>query len=76
MPSTDNDVFLLMKSVDVISAGQVAIMYDARHKKTDLKAYVVVIPKEGWERVAVYILLLIWHRLLENMIYEVKRLKF
>ncbi len=35
--------------------------YDARHEKTDLKVFVVVIPT---------------HRLLENVIYEVKRLKF
>ncbi len=25
---------------------------DVRHKKTDLKVFVVVIPKEGWARVA------------------------
>ncbi len=48
----------------------------ACHEKTDLKVFVVVIPKEGWARVARPILLLVWHRLLENMIYEVKRLKF
>ncbi len=50
--------------------------WDVRHEKTDLKVFVVVIPKEGWARVAAPILLLVWHRLLENMIYEVKRLKF
>ncbi len=43
---------------------------------TLLKVFVVVIPKEGWARVAAPILLLVWHRLLENIIYEVKRLKF
>ena len=32
--------------------------YDARHEKTDLKVFVVVISKEGWARVAVPILLL------------------
>ncbi len=34
-------------------------IYDARHEKIDLKVFVIVII----------------HRLLENMIYEVKRLK-
>ena len=33
-------------------------IYDACHKKTDLKVFVVVIPKDGWVRVAVPILLL------------------
>ncbi len=27
-------------------------VYDARHEKTDLKVFVVVIPKEGWALVA------------------------
>ncbi len=49
---------------------------DARLEKTDLKVFVVVIPKKGWARMAAPILLWVWHRLLENMIYEVKRLKF
>ncbi len=49
---------------------------DVRHEKTDLKVFVGVIPKEGWARVAAPILLLVWHRLLENMVYEVKGLKF
>ena len=49
---------------------------DACHEKTDLKAFVVFIPKEGWARMAAPILLLVRHRPLENMIYEVKRLKF
>ncbi len=31
--------------------------YDARHKKTDLEVFVVVIPKEGWARMAAPILL-------------------
>ena len=31
---------------------------DAHHEKTDLKVFVVVIPKEGWPRVAAPILLL------------------
>ena len=26
------------------------MVFDARHKKTDLKVFVVVIPKEGWAR--------------------------
>ncbi len=33
------------------------------HEKTDLKILVVVIPKEGWARVAAPSLLLVWHRL-------------
>ena len=32
---------------------------DVRHEKTDLKVFVVVIPKEGWARVAAHILLLV-----------------
>ncbi len=32
---------------------------DARHEKTDLKVFVVVIPKEGWARVAAPILFLV-----------------
>ncbi len=36
-------------------------IHDARHKKTDLKVFVVVIPKEGWARVAIP--LLVGHRL-------------
>ncbi len=35
---------------------------DACHEKTDLKVFVVVIPKEGWARVAAPILLLVRHR--------------
>ncbi len=47
-----------------------------RHEKTDFKVFVVVIPKEGWASVAVPILLLTWHRLFENIIYDVSRVKF
>ncbi len=32
---------------------------DARHEKTDLKVFVVVIPKEGWASLATPILLLV-----------------
>ena len=45
---------------------------DAHHEKTDLEVFVVVIPKEGWARVAAPILLLVWHQLFKNMIYEVE----
>ncbi len=34
-------------------------LHDARHEKTDLKVFVVVIPKEGWARMAAPILLLV-----------------
>ncbi len=34
-----------------------------RHQITDLKVFVIVIPKEGWACVAGPILLLVWHRL-------------
>ncbi len=40
------------------------------HEKTDLKVFVGVIPKEGWARVAAPILLLVRHRLFENIIYS------
>ena len=30
---------------------------DVRHEKTDLKVFVIIIPKEGWARVAAPILL-------------------
>ena len=32
---------------------------DVHHEKTDLKVFVVVIPKEGWARMAASILLLV-----------------
>ncbi len=35
--------------------------YDTRHEKTDLKVFVVVIPKEGWASVAAPIILLVRH---------------
>ncbi len=44
-------------------------------RQTDLKVFVVVIPKEGWARVAAPILLLAWHRLFKNIIYDVRRVK-
>ncbi len=34
-------------------------IYEARHEKTDLKVFVVVIPKEGWAHMAAPILLLV-----------------
>ncbi len=36
------------------------------------KVFVVVMPKKGWAHVAVHILLLAWHWLFENIIYDVK----
>ncbi len=42
---------------------EVHVTNDARHEKTDLKVFVVVIPKEGCTRMAVPILLLARHRL-------------
>ncbi len=33
--------------------------FEVHHEKTDLKVFVVVIPKEGWARVAAPILLLV-----------------
>ncbi len=38
-------------------------IHDAHHEKIDLKVFVVVIPKEGWARMAAPILLLVWQRL-------------
>ncbi len=38
-------------------------LHDVRHEKSDLKVFVIVLPKEGWARVAVPNLLLVWHRL-------------
>ncbi len=35
------------------------ILYDARLEETDLKVFVVVMPKEGWARVVAPILLLV-----------------
>ncbi len=49
--------------------------HDVRHEKTDHKVFVVVMPKEGWAHVATPILLLTWHRLFENIIYDVSRVK-
>ena len=36
-----------------------AMTNDAHHEKTDLKIFVVVIPKEGWAHVAAPTLLLV-----------------
>ncbi len=47
---------------DGISAGRISTHFietGVRHEKTDLKVFVVVIPKEGWARVAMPILLLV-----------------
>ena len=44
------------------------------HEKTDLKFFVVVIPKEGWARLAVPILLSVWHRHLRIWLYWHHRL--
>ena len=38
---------------------QCIAMYEVRPKKTDLTVFVVVIPKEGWARVAAPLLLLV-----------------
>ncbi len=51
-------------------------MHEARHEKTDLKVFVVVMPKQGWAHVPAPILLLAWHRLFENITYDVSRVKF
>ena len=40
------------KAVDRVS------IFDMRHEKTEFKVFVVVIPQEGWARVAAPILLL------------------
>ncbi len=37
---------------------------------------VVVMPKEGWTGEATPILLLVWHRLSKNVIYDVSRVRF
>ncbi len=47
--------------------------YNARHKKTDLTVFVVVIPKEGWAHVAAPILLLVWHRLFRIWVFWLHR---
>ncbi len=36
-----------------------SLIFDMRHGKTDLKVFIVVIPKEGWPRVAAPILLFV-----------------
>ena len=40
-------------------AAFLAMSFDACHEKTDLKVFVLVIPKEGWVHVAVPVLLLV-----------------
>ena len=42
----------------ILHTGDHNVSCDMRHEKTDLKVFVVVIPEEGWARVAVPILLL------------------
>ncbi len=44
--------------------------------KIGLKIFVVAMPIEGWARVAAPILLLAWHRLFKNIIYDVSSVKF
>ncbi len=44
-----------------------------RHEKTDPKAFVFVIPKEEWARVAAPILLLVWHRLFRIWVFWLHR---
>ncbi len=48
---------LLIPSLDLESLVSKKLYHiDARHEKTDLKVFVVVIPKEGWVHVAAPIL--------------------
>ena len=37
-------------SVTMNGAVEGGVIFEARHEKTDLKVFVVVIPKEGWAR--------------------------
>ncbi len=46
---------------------------EMRHEKTDLKVFVVVIPNEGWARMAAPILLLVWHRLFRIWVFWLHR---
>ncbi len=45
-------------------------------RKQTFKVFVIVIPKEGWARVAMPILLLAWYWLFKNIIYDVSGVKF
>ncbi len=47
------------RQIDYVGRHEGGLYYDACHEKTDLKVFVVVMPKEGWARVAVPILLLV-----------------
>ncbi len=42
---------------------KIDMIYEVCHEKTDLKVFVIVIPKEGLARMATPILLLVWHQL-------------
>ena len=44
---------------DLLGSDAARYLTDAHYKKTDLKVFIVVIPKEGWARVAAPILLLV-----------------
>ncbi len=57
----------------VTSTWAISASNDAHHEKTDLKVFVVVIPKEGWARVAAPILLLVWHRLFRIWVFWLHR---
>ena len=46
---------------------------DARHEKTDLKVFVIDIPKEGWARMAAPSLLLVWQRLFRIWVFWLHR---
>ncbi len=49
----------MLRAVNELRAARGKVKYEACHEKTDLKVFVVVIPKEGWARVAAPILLLV-----------------
>ncbi len=50
-----------------------ACVIEVRHEKTDLKVFVVVIPKVGWARMAAPILLLVWHQLFRIWVFWLHR---
>ncbi len=50
---------LSLMTKEIHPEGKGAYTFDVCHEKTDLKVFVVVIPKEGWARMAAPILLLV-----------------
>ena len=74
--SACNVPFIIHPRQTVSPILRMATLWGLCHAKRSIMAWVGVIPKEGWACVVAIILLLVWHRLFENIIYDVSKVKF